>query len=152
MARTGTLFITAPSGTGKSTLIKEAIQRRPEQRKLSVSHTSRLPREGEENGREYYFTSEDDFQQRIQNDEFIEWAEVFGNFYGTSKKAIQEQLQQGFDLFLDIDWQGAEQIKKVIPEVVTIYILPPSKDILYGRLQGRGQMPQMSSNIACKKR
>lgn len=138
MSRTGTLFIiSAPSGTGKSTLLTHVIGLNPQKRMLSVSHTSREPRKGEQHGVEYYFISAEDFKERIEKSEFVEWAEVFGNYYGTSKTAIEKILLQGKDVFLDIDWQGAQQLKKVIPNVTTIYILPPSKTILHSRLQGR---------------
>ena len=92
----------------------------------------------EQYGVEYYFISPKDFEDRIQSGEFVEWAGVFGHYYGTSKSAIESQLLEGKDVFLDIDWQGAQQLAKVIPDLTTIYILPPSREILYGRLQGRG--------------
>lgn len=139
MAVSGNLFvISAPSGAGKTSLIRELIQAK-NKRKLSVSHTTRSPRDSETHGKSYFFISQDEFKEREQKNEFVESAEVFGNFYGTSRHYIKEQLQQGFDVFLDIDWQGAQQIKKHMPQAVMIYVLPPSKQALLERLQGRGQ-------------
>ena len=139
MAVSGNLFvISAPSGAGKTSLIRELIQAN-NKRKLSVSHTTRSPRDSETHGQSYFFISQDEFKEREQKNEFVESAEVFGNFYGTSRHYIEEQLQQGFDVFLDIDWQGAQQIKKQMPQAVMIYVLPPSQQALLERLQGRGQ-------------
>ncbi len=137
----GNLFIlSAPSGAGKSSLIKALLAEqstRPMQ--VSVSHTTRAPRPGEENGVHYHFVSKQEFEQRISNGEFYEWAEVFGNYYGTSESAIDAQLQQGIDVFLDIDWQGAQQVRLKKPQVTTIFICPPSKQELEQRLRNRGQ-------------
>lgn len=107
--------------------------------KVSVSHTTRAPRPGEEDGVHYHFTNVDNFKTLIEQGEMYEWAEVFGNYYGTSKSAIQNQLEQGIDVFLDIDWQGAQQVRKLDPEVKTIFILPPSREELENRLNKRGQ-------------
>ena len=137
----GNLFIlSAPSGAGKSSLIKALLQQ-PSSHKLqvSVSHTTRDPRPGENNGEHYHFVSVEQFKQQIQQNAFYEYAEVFGNFYGTSEQAIDEQLAQGIDVFLDIDWQGAQQVRKRKPDVTTIFISPPSKQALEERLRGRGQ-------------
>lgn len=135
----GNLFIvSSPSGAGKSSLISALLEKHQDMQ-VSVSHTTRAPRPGENNGEHYHFVSVDEFKQLIENQEFYEWAEVFGNYYGTSKSAIQSQLEQGIDVFLDIDWQGAQQMRKLVPEVLSIFILPPSKEELERRLNSRGQ-------------
>jgi guanylate kinase len=135
----GNLFIlSAPSGAGKSSLIKALTERHPDM-KVSVSHTTRNVRPGEENAVHYHFVTVDEFQAHINDGQFIEWAEVFGNFYGTSKIAIEMMLNDGIDVFLDIDWQGAQQIRELFPEVITIFIAPPSRHELRDRLIGRGQ-------------
>ncbi|WP_163935217.1 guanylate kinase [Paraferrimonas sp. SM1919] len=136
----GTLYIvSAPSGAGKSSLINGLLRKETLKAQVSVSHTTREPRPGEVDGQHYHFVDKDSFQHLIAAHEFYEWAEVFGNFYGTSKQSIERQLANGVDVFLDIDWQGAEQIKKLQPEAVSIFILPPSKESLAERLQNRGQ-------------
>ncbi len=138
----GNLFIVAaPSGAGKSTLIKEILSKSSDDQRmqLSVSHTTRAPRKGEQNGVEYYFVDHAAFERMIDQDAFYEHAEVFGNYYGTSKAAISDKLQQGIDVFLDIDWQGARQVKAQNPSVISIFILPPSVEALQARLSGRGQ-------------
>lgn len=133
----GNLFIiSAPSGAGKSTLIQALLKRYSDMR-LSVSHTTRAPRAGEQDGVHYHFTTIPDFQQRIANGEFLESAEVFGNYYGTSAHAIRELLSQGIDVFLDIDWQGAQQIRAKVAGTIGIFILPPSLDALQQRLTHR---------------
>lgn len=137
-------IVAAPSGAGKSSLISALLQRAQEGHffnlaQLSVSHTTRKPRNGEIDGEDYHFVSVDTFQEMISEDAFYEHAQVFENFYGTAKSAIADKLAQGIDVFLDIDWQGARQIKKLNPEVVSIFILPPSKDELYARLVSRGK-------------
>jgi guanylate kinase len=135
----GNLFIiSAPSGAGKSTLINALLKQHADMQ-LSVSHTTRSPRPGESNGVQYHFTDVPTFKQLIAQDQFIEWAEVFGNYYGTSKAALADKLAQGIDVFLDIDWQGARQIKQQLPFVTSIFILPPSVDALEQRLNQRGQ-------------
>lgn len=137
----GNLFIiAAPSGAGKSTLIKEILSKPTSNKamQLSVSHTTRAPRKGEQNGVEYHFIDHAKFEKMIKQDAFYEHAEVFGNYYGTSKAAISDKLQQGIDVFLDIDWQGARQVKEQNPEVISIFILPPSVEALQLRLSGRG--------------
>jgi guanylate kinase len=135
----GNLFIiSAPSGAGKSTLINALLQQHADMQ-LSVSHTTRSPRPGESNGVQYHFTDIPAFKQLIAEDQFIEWAEVFGNYYGTSKAALADKLAQGIDVFLDIDWQGARQIKQQLPFVTSIFILPPSVEALEQRLNQRGQ-------------
>jgi guanylate kinase len=135
----GNLFIiSAPSGAGKSTLINALLKQHADMQ-LSVSHTTRAPRPGETNGVQYHFTDVPSFKQLIAEDQFIEWAEVFGNYYGTSKAALADKLAQGIDVFLDIDWQGARQIKQQLPFVTSIFILPPSVEALEQRLNQRGQ-------------
>ena len=140
MAQTrGNLFIlSAPSGAGKSSLIGALLKKHSDM-KVSVSHTTRSTRPGEENGVHYHFVSVDEFKALIEKNDFFEWAQVFDNYYGTSKQAIESQLAAGIDVFLDIDWQGAQQIRKLVDDVETIFILPPSKEELESRLNNRGQ-------------
>ncbi len=137
----GTLYIvSAPSGAGKSSLISSVIKNSPPNSiKVSVSHTTRAPRAGENNGEHYHFVSKNEFTALIEQNAFFEYAEVFGNFYGTSRLWIEEMLNQGIDLFLDIDWQGAQQVRKAMPEAKSIFILPPSCEELERRLNHRGQ-------------
>ncbi|AIK90323.1 guanylate kinase [Glaesserella parasuis] len=137
----GNLYIiSAPSGAGKSSLINALLSDLPRsQVQLSISHTTRNPRPGEEHGVHYYFTQHDEFKRLIEQGHFLEWAEVFGNYYGTSLPMIERSLEQGIDVFLDIDWQGARQIREKVPNVKTIFILPPSKAELEKRLIVRGQ-------------
>ena len=135
----GNLFIlSAPSGAGKSSLINALLERHSDM-KVSVSHTTRTPRPGEENGVHYHFVTQDEFKQVIADDGFLEWAQVFDNYYGTSKQSIETQLANGIDVFLDIDWQGARQIRELVNDVRTIFIVPPSKRELESRLNNRGQ-------------
>ena len=135
----GNLFIvSAPSGAGKSSLIQALLQRHSDMQ-VSVSHTTRAPRPGEQNGVHYHFISVDEFKALIAQDEFFEWAEVFGNYYGTSKSTIRDSLSRGIDVFLDIDWQGARQIKTQEASAKGIFILPPSLSELELRLNKRGQ-------------
>ncbi|MDN3379672.1 MULTISPECIES: guanylate kinase [unclassified Pseudoalteromonas] len=140
MAQTrGNLFIlSAPSGAGKSSLINALLAKHSDM-KVSVSHTTRSPRPGEENAVHYHFVTVDEFKRLIEQNDFFEWAQVFDNYYGTSKQAIEEQLAAGIDVFLDIDWQGAQQMRKLVDNVETIFILPPSKQELESRLNSRGQ-------------
>lgn len=138
----GNLFIVAaPSGAGKSSLIKALLggKQSLHPMQVSVSHTTRAPRPGEVNGEHYHFVSKTEFEQLIEQGNFFEWAEVFGNYYGTSKLSIEQQLKQGIDVFLDIDWQGARQVKQQIPAAVGVFIAPPSKQVLFERLTSRGQ-------------
>jgi guanylate kinase len=141
MTVTGNLFIlSAPSGAGKSSLIKALLAQKADRpMQVSVSHTTRDARPGEENGEHYHFVSKAEFKKQISRHAFYEHAEVFGNYYGTSEVAIDEQLAQGIDVFLDIDWQGAQQVRMKKPSVTTIFISPPSKKALEQRLKGRGQ-------------
>lgn len=135
----GNLFIlSAPSGAGKSSLINALLAKHADM-KVSVSHTTRSPRPGEDNGVHYHFVSVDEFKSLINKNDFFEWAQVFDNYYGTSKQAIEEQLAAGIDVFLDIDWQGAQQMRKLVDDIETIFILPPSKEELETRLNNRGQ-------------
>ena len=140
----GNLFIlSAPSGAGKSSLINALLNQEnlasSRAMQVSVSHTTRAPRPGENNGEHYHFVTIEEFKEQIDNNAFYEYAEVFGNYYGTSEAAIDEQLAQGIDVFLDIDWQGAQQVRMKKPSVTTIFISPPSKEELEKRLRGRGQ-------------
>ena len=141
MSVQGNLFIlSAPSGAGKSSLIKALLsQPSPRLMQVSVSHTTRDPRPGEVDGEHYHFVSKQAFKQQISAKKFYEYAEVFGNYYGTSEVAIDEQLEKGIDVFLDIDWQGAQQVRMRKPNVTTIFICPPSKKVLEERLRSRGQ-------------
>ncbi|PSW19299.1 guanylate kinase [Photobacterium sanctipauli] len=137
----GTLYIvSAPSGAGKSSLINALLETNPTyDMKVSVSHTTRGMRPGEQHGVHYNFVSVEEFTELAEKDAFLEHAEVFGNFYGTSRLWIEEQLNKGIDVFLDIDWQGARQIRKQMPQAKSLFILPPSKEELERRLNARGQ-------------
>ncbi len=141
VAGSSLITVTAPSGAGKSSLLAALIESDASLR-LSVSHTTRQPRPGEQNGREYHFTTVDDFKKRLKEGEFLEHAEVHGNFYGTSRVAVLNQLNEGYDTILEIDWQGAHQIRRLFPETVSIFILPPSITVLEERLNKRGQDSQ----------
>jgi len=135
---TGLLFVvTAPSGAGKSTLIRAALEKEPAIR-LSVSYTTRAPRGGEHDGREYHFVDPQTFQAMVERGEFLECAEVHGNRYGTSQRAIDEALARGEDLLLEIDWQGAAQVRRRYGGCVAIFILPPSVEELGRRMRARG--------------
>lgn len=134
----GTLIIiTAPSGAGKTTLVRGLLERDP-QVKLSVSYTTRDPRPGEQHGTEYKFVDIATFRALRDRGEFLEWAEVHGNYYATSKVWLKEQIADGRDILLEIDWQGAQQVRKAFPEAVGIFVLPPSLEELEARLRGRG--------------
>lgn len=133
----GTLFVVAaPSGAGKSTLVNALLEREPAI-SLSVSHTTRPPRQGEQYGRHYYFVERVEFESEIAEGIFLEHAEVHGNLYGTSRTTVAELLCQGRDVLLEIDWQGARQIRKSKPDCVSVFILPPSRVELERRLRGR---------------
>ena len=135
----GSVFmVVAPSGAGKSTLVNALLRQEPEIT-LSVSYTTRPPRPGEQHGREYYFTDGDDFRARQQRGEFLEWAEVHGNYYGTSRPMVEQEMKTGTDILLEIDWQGARQVKQQFPRAAGIFILPPSIAALEERLNKRGQ-------------
>ena len=133
----GRLFvIAAPSGAGKTSLVKALLERRPELH-VSISHTTRQKRPTEEHGREYYFVSVPEFQRLVEQGEFLEHARVFDNFYGTARRPVEEQLAQGFHVVLEIDWQGAQQVRRAMPDCTTIFILPPSRQALEQRLRTR---------------
>jgi len=135
----GNLFaVAAPSGTGKSSLVK-ALLELDSHLVVSISHTTRKPRGQDQEGREYHFVERQTFQSMIDRGEFVEWAEVHGNLYGTSRAAIEEPITGGQDVLLEIDWQGALQIKRLFPNAVLIFVLPPSYDELLLRLQRRGE-------------
>ena len=134
----GNLYVVAaPSGAGKTTLVRMLLESESAVH-LSISFTTRSPRPGEQNGREYHFIDAETFRGMIDRHEFLEWAEVHGNFYGTSKKSIADQLAGGHDVLLEIDWQGAQQVRQLFPEAIGIFILPPSMEELTRRLTGRG--------------
>ncbi len=135
----GNLYVVAaPSGTGKSSLVK-ALLEVDSRMELSVSHTTRRPRGQEVHGREYYFTGQDEFDRMVAADAFVEWAQVHGNRYGTSRKAIEDKIAAGADIVLEIDFQGAVQIKDTFPNAVLIFILPPSWPELRARLMRRNE-------------
>lgn len=135
----GNLFIiSAPSGAGKTSLVQRLLVINSGIR-LSISYTTRLPRPGEVNGREYHFVSRDEFVQMSERGDFLESAEVYGNLYGTSESWINSQLHEGSDILLEIDWQGAAQVRRLFPEAISIFILPPSIEALHTRLSGRRQ-------------
>lgn len=135
----GNLFIiAAPSGAGKTTLVK-ALASSVSNVALSVSHTTRSPRSGEEEGKHYFFVQSEEFQNMIDAGDFLEYARVFGCFYGTTRKFVEQVRQQGIDVILEIDWQGMEQIKAILPDSISIFILPPSLANLKERLINRNQ-------------
>jgi len=135
---TGTLYIiSAPSGAGKTSLITKLLEGLDDA-EMAVSHTTREKRDGEIDGKHYHFVSADQFLTGIGNDEFLEHANVFTNHYGTSKKSVDDITKKGIDVILEIDWQGAQQVRKLMPEAKSIFILPPSKAELEKRLRGRG--------------
>lgn len=139
MSKIGTLFIvSAPSGAGKTSLVK-ALLRKVSRIQVSVSHTTRAPRPGDQHGIDYYYVTEENFTEMIEKEAFFEYAKVFGNYYGTSKKAVQEALEAGVDVILEIDWQGGRQIRQLFPNAVSVYIMPPSLQELELRLTNRQQ-------------
>ena len=139
MSVPGTLYIvSAPSGAGKTSLVKALIDREPLVR-VSVSHTTRAIRPGEVDGTNYHFVSREQFSDMLERNEFLEHAEVFGNLYGTSQQSIEQTLAEGIDLILEIDWQGAQQVRRLLPQSRSIYILPPTQEALRHRLTSRGQ-------------
>ncbi|MET0066607.1 MAG: guanylate kinase [Candidatus Thiodiazotropha sp.] len=136
---TGTLYIlSAPSGAGKTSLLK-ALRQQDDTLQVSVSHTTRAMRPGEEDGVHYHFVSQEAFLKMVEGGDFLEHAEVFGNYYGTSESEVRRHLEQGRDTVLEIDWQGARQVRQRFPEAVSIFILPPDPVALHKRLSARGQ-------------
>ena len=134
----GTLYIiSAPSGAGKTSLITKLLETLDDA-EMAVSHTTRKPREGEVNGKHYHFIDADTFLDGVHNGDFLEHANVFGNHYGTAKKSVDDILEKGVDVILEIDWQGAKQVRSLMPDALSIFILPPSKQELERRLRGRG--------------
>ena len=135
----GALFIvSSPSGGGKTSLVKALLESEPEVR-LSVSHTTRAARPGEVNGHDYHFITPPAFERMLEAGEFLECAVIYGNRYGTSQKWIERERADGRDVLLEIDWQGAQQVRKLMKGVVSVFILPPSPGVLEARLRGRGQ-------------
>ncbi len=138
-AGAGTLFIvSAPSGAGKTSLVR-ALRQAHSGLAVSVSHTTRAQRPGEEHGRDYFFVSQDEFARMIEAGEFLEHARVFDNFYGTARSTVEAALAGGKDVILEIDWQGARQIRTLMPGCRSIFVLPPSREALASRLSSRGQ-------------
>jgi len=137
--KTGQLYVvSAPSGAGKTSLVSKLLDQ-DSKIQVSVSHTTRNPRPGEVNGTNYNFVSVDEFEKLIGDAGFLEHAKVFNNYYGTSQKWVDEKLAQGTDIILEIDWQGAQQVRQHYPDVISIFILPPSREELRNRLANRGQ-------------
>jgi guanylate kinase len=135
----GKLFIVAaPSGGGKTSLVNQLMMSLP-QIELSISHTTRPARPKEKNGKDYFFVDKAEFEDMVKHHAFLEHAKVFDNYYGTSKQQIDERLNQGIDIVLDIDWQGAQQIRQIMPNAISIFLLPPSLETLRERLQNRQQ-------------
>ncbi|MCR6653043.1 MAG: guanylate kinase [Cellvibrionaceae bacterium] len=139
MTSRGTLYtVSAPSGAGKTSLVKALVESTSDIQ-VSISHTTRPMRPGERDGVNYHFVTHDAFLNMLENAEFLEHAQVFKNFYGTSKAWVESTLNAGVDVILEIDWQGAAQVRRLIPGAVSVFILPPSQETLHGRLTGRGQ-------------
>lgn len=137
----GRLFvIAAPSGTGKTSLVKALMAAMPELA-FSVSHTTRRPRPNEVDGRDYHFVDQAAFRRMIEDGEFLEYASVFDNYYGTARRQVENSLARGHDLILEIDWQGARQVRERLPEAVDVFILPPSREALEERLRARPKGP-----------
>jgi guanylate kinase len=137
-ASRGRLFVVAaPSGAGKTSLVRALMERDPSLR-FSVSYTTRPRRTAEEHGRDYFFVSREEFERMVEAGEFIEHARVFDNYYGTARQQVEQSLAAGQNLLLEIDWQGAQQIRSAMPEAVSVFILPPSRAELERRLRGRG--------------
>ena len=148
----GILFIiSAPSGSGKSTLVSQ-LRSLVEGLDFSISYTTRAPRGSEEDGREYHFITRAEFERMIASGDFLEWAEVFGNYYGTAVSALEHAKEAGKDLLLDIDVQGAGQVMKKMPEAVSIFIIPPSPQVLEMRLRSRSEAEHVTSEDDLQKR
>ncbi len=141
MAKGNLIVLTGPSGVGKGTLLRSLLQRHPDLY-LSTSVTTRSPRPGEINGQHYYFVSRPEFERMVVNNELLEWAEFAGNCYGTPRRAVEEQVRQGKWVVLEIELEGARQIRRTFPEAIRIFILPPSMSELEYRLRSRGQDPE----------
>ena len=131
-------IVSAPSGAGKTSLVRRAISELSDLT-VAISHTTREKRPGEHEGEHYHYVERETFKQMIDSDQFLEYADVFGNYYGTSTQTVGDSLSSGIDVILEIDWQGAEQVRQKLSEVVSIFILPPSRATLIERLQARGQ-------------
>ena len=139
MSVRGTLYtISAPSGAGKTSLVAALIEQ-CKQLQVSISHTTRTMRPGEQEGVNYHFVSKEQFVEMLGNNAFLEHAEVFGSYYGTSQQWVEQTLARGIDVILEIDWQGAEQVRHILPNTVGVFILPPSREALRERLTNRGQ-------------
>ncbi|RSL15842.1 guanylate kinase [Edaphobacter aggregans] len=148
----GILFIiSAPSGSGKSTLVSQ-LRTLVEGMEFSISYTTRARRGSEEDGREYHFTTRDEFERMVMKRDFLEWAEVFGNYYGTARSSLRIAKDHGKDLLLDIDVQGAVQVMKKMQEAVSIFIVPPSPEVLERRLRNRSEAENMTSEVVIQKR
>ena len=144
------IILSSPSGAGKTTLVK--MLSKIDNFDISISHTTRLPRPNENSGKDYFFVDVNEFQRLIKNQEFLEYAKVFNNFYGTTRTPVIEKLDKGKNVLFDIDWQGADQIKnkKLDYKLITFFILPPSKEVLYDRLQNRDMKDKMIVNERMK--
>lgn len=139
MTTPGNLYtISAPSGAGKTSLVK-ALLEELDGIQVSVSHTTRSMRPGEQHGVHYHFVSRSEFENMLREDAFLEHADVFGNYYGTSQRWVEDTLAKGLDVVLEIDWQGAAQVRRLLPATTAIFVLPPSRETLHARLTGRGQ-------------
>jgi guanylate kinase len=144
------IVLSSPSGAGKTTLVK--MLSKIDNYEISVSHTTRQPRLNEENNKDYYFVNEDEFKRLINNQEFLEYAKVFNNFYGTTRTPVIDKLNKGKNVLFDIDWQGADQIKnkKLDYKLITFFILPPSKEVLFERLSNRDMKDKLIADERMK--
>jgi guanylate kinase len=144
------IVLSSPSGAGKTTLVK--MLSKIDNYKISISHTTRQPRLNEENNKDYYFVNEDEFKRLINNQEFLEYAKVFNNFYGTTRTPVIDKLNKGKNVLFDIDWQGADQIKnkKLDYKLITFFILPPSKEVLFERLSNRDMKDKLIADERMK--
>lgn len=138
MKQSALFTISAPSGAGKTSLVKALLERRPDEVTVAVSHTTRPMRPGEADGRDYHFVDIETFERMVEGGEFLEYARVFDNYYGTSRAAVEALLEQERHVILEIDWQGARQVRQQLPETLAVFILPPSRDELQRRLCRRG--------------
>ena len=144
------IVLSSPSGAGKTTLVK--MLSKIDNYEISISHTTRQPRLNEENNKDYYFVNEDEFKRLINNQEFLEYAKVFNNFYGTTRTPVIDKLNKGKNVLFDIDWQGADQIKnkKLDYKLITFFILPPSKEVLFERLSNRDMKDKLIADERMK--